>query len=103
GAPPEELRKTDDAKKHSGRAEVLAWAYQRPRGGRSFAITTPHSHEDWADEGLRRLVVNGILWTAKVEIPKGGAKVALDPADLKKNLDDKRPKPGAAPAAAKVP
>jgi type 1 glutamine amidotransferase len=103
GAPPEELRKTADAKKHPGRAEVVAWAYQRPNGGRSFAITTPHSHADWADENLRRVVVNGILWTAKVEVPKKGAKVSLDPADLEKNLDDKRPKPGAAPAAAKAP
>jgi hypothetical protein len=95
GAPPEELRKNDDTRKHPGRAEVLAWAYQRPSGGRSFAITTPHSHADWADENLRRLVTNAVLWTAKVEVPKGGAKVALDPADLQKNLDDKRPKPGA--------
>jgi type 1 glutamine amidotransferase len=95
GVPPEELRKTEDAKKHPGRAEVLAWAYDRPNGGRSFAITTPHTHEDWANADLRRLVVNAILWTAKLDVPKAGAKVALDPADLKKNLDDKRPKPGA--------
>ena len=95
GVPPEELRKTEDTKKHPGRAEILAWAYDRPRGGRSFGITTPHTHEDWANEGLRRLVVNAILWTAKVEVPKGGAKVALDLADLEKNLDDKRPKPTA--------
>ena len=91
--PPEDLRaKSQDAKKYPGRAEILAWAYDRPGGGRSFAITTPHTHEDWADAGLRRLVVNAILWTAKLDVPKAGAKVALDPADLKKNLDDKRPK-----------
>jgi hypothetical protein len=95
--PPEELRaKSAEGKKYPGRPEVLAWAYDRPDGGRSFAITTPHLHEDWSDEGLRRLVVNAILWTAKVDVPAGGAKVALDPADLKKNLDDKRPKPAAA-------
>jgi hypothetical protein len=95
--PPEDLRaKSPDAKKYPGRPEVLAWAYDRPGGGRSFAITTPHTHEDWSEESLRRLVVNGILWTAKLEVPSGGAQVALDPADLKKNLDDKRPKPAAA-------
>ena len=101
GVPPEDLRKNEDTKKHPGRAEILAWAYDRPGGGRSFAITTPHTHEDWADEGLRRLVVNAILWTAKVEVPRKGAKVALDPADLKKNLDDKRPKPKPTTTAAK--
>jgi type 1 glutamine amidotransferase len=97
--PPEDLRaKSPDAKKYPGRPETVAWAYDRPDGGRSFAITTPHTHEDWSDENLRRLVVNAILWTAKLEVPKNGAKVALDPADLKKNLDDKRPKPAAAKA-----
>jgi type 1 glutamine amidotransferase len=93
-APPEDLRaKSPDARKYPGRPEVLAWAYERPGGGRSFAITSPHTHADWADEDLRRLVVNAILWTAKRDVPSGGAKVALDPADLNKNLDDKRPKP----------
>ncbi|HXU83169.1 MAG TPA: ThuA domain-containing protein [Polyangia bacterium] len=103
GAPPEELRKNEDTKKHPGRPEVLAWTYERANGGRSFAITTPHSHEDWADENLRRLVVNGILWTAKVEVPKAGAKVALNPVDLKRNLDDKRPKAAEAKPTAPTP
>lgn len=35
-------------------------------------------------------MVNAILWTAKVDIPTGGAKVDFDSADLNKNLDDKR-------------
>lgn len=100
GVPPEDLRKNEDTKKYPGRAEILAWAYDRPGGGRSFGITTPHTHEDWADEGLRRLVVNAILWTAKVEVPKKGAKVALDLDDLKKNLDRKPPPKPKAPATA---
>ncbi|MEO6788343.1 MAG: hypothetical protein ABI318_19645, partial [Chthoniobacteraceae bacterium] len=45
----------------------------------------------------RRLVVNGILWTAKLEIPEGGAPVAFNDADIMKNWDNK-PKP--APKAA---
>jgi type 1 glutamine amidotransferase len=93
-APPEDLRaRSPDARKYPGRPETLAWTYDRPDGGRSFAITTPHSHADWSDENFRKLVVNAILWTAKLEVPKDGAKVTLDPADLQKNLDDKRPRP----------
>ena len=38
---------------------------------------------------FRRLVVNAILWTAKIDMPEGGAKVDFDPADLNKNLDRK--------------
>ena len=35
------------------------------------------------------MVVNAILWTAKVDIPAGGAKCDLTPEDLKANLDAK--------------
>lgn len=88
--PPEETRTSADAKAHPGREEITAWTYQRPDRGRSFGITGGHYHDNWGDERIRRLVVNGILWTAKVEVPAQGAKAALDPADLGRNLDDKR-------------
>ena len=44
-------------------------------GGRSFGFTGGHFHHNWANENFRRLVTNGILWTAKIEVPTGGAKV----------------------------
>jgi hypothetical protein len=100
GAIPDKARTTADAKMHMGRNEVVAWAYERPNGGRSFAFTGCHIHRNWSLESQRRLVTNGILWTAKMEIPEGGAPVAFDPATLTANLDDK-PKP--APKAAAVP
>jgi type 1 glutamine amidotransferase len=77
-----------------GMEDVVAWTYDRPAGGRSFVFTGCHLHVSWGLEGMRRFVVNGILWSAGLEIPAGGAPVALDPEDLKKNLDVK-------PAAAK--
>ena len=67
----------------------MAWAYERPDGGRGFGFTGGHFHRNWADENFRRVVVNAILWTAKVDVPEGGAKVEFDPADLNKNLDKK--------------
>lgn len=72
-----------------GNEDVVAWAYERPSGGRSFTFTGCHLHGSWGLEGMRRFVVNGILWSAGLEVPKEGAPVALDPADLKKNLDPK--------------
>ena len=87
--PPDQVRGTPDAKAHPGREEVLAWAFERADGGRSFGFTGAHFHRNWGDENFRRLVVNAILWTAKVEVPPNGAKVDLDPADLTKNLDAK--------------
>ncbi len=67
--------------------DVVAWAYERPEHGRSFVFTGGHLQSSWGLEGLRRFVTNGILWSAGLEIPAGGAPVALDPADLKKYLD----------------
>jgi hypothetical protein len=87
--PPDDKRGTREAKKHKGREEYLAWAFERPNGGRSFGFTGAHFHDNWGDENFRRVVVNAILWTAKLDVPKEGARVELDPADLNRNLDRK--------------
>jgi hypothetical protein len=69
---------------------IVGWAYDRPGGGRSFAFTGCHIHASFGMDGFRRFITNGILWAARQDIPAGGAPVALDPADLKRNFD-KRP------------
>jgi hypothetical protein len=103
GPVPDKNRTTPDAKSHSGRDEVMAWAYERAGGGRSFAFTGCDLHRNWGVESQRRFVINGILWAAGLEVPAHGAKVPLDPADLTKWWDDKpkpAPKAKAAPAPA---
>lgn len=89
GAVPDKNRTTEDAKAHPGRAEVVAWSYERPNGGRSFAFTGCDLHRNWSVESQRRFVTNGILWAAKIEVPESGAKVAFESAALVKNLDFK--------------
>lgn len=96
--PPDETRRTPDSKKHPGREEILAWAFNRDNGGRSFGFTGAHFHKNWGNENFRRLVVNAILWTAKLEVPPQGAKVDLNPSDLEKNLDRKTPRKAREPA-----
>ena len=86
--PPDATRGTADAKRHLGRLETLAWAYDRPTG-RGFGFTGGHAHRNWADENFRRVVTNAVLWSAHVEVPAGGAKVDFDPTDLNRNLDRK--------------
>jgi type 1 glutamine amidotransferase len=62
---------------------IVAWAFERPGGaGRSFTFTGAHLHASFAEEGYRRLLVNGILWSAGLEVPTTGAPVKLDPAAL---------------------
>jgi hypothetical protein len=73
--------------------DVVAWAYERPEGGRAFTFTGAHLHASLAQEGYRRFLVNGILWSAGLEVPKGGAKVELDPAELPRYLKPAPKKP----------
>ncbi len=87
--PPDDRRGTEAAREFKGREEIVAWAFERENGGRSFGFTGGHFHKNWGDADFRRLVVNAILWTAKLDVPKEGAKVELDPAELDKNLDRK--------------
>ena len=101
GAVPDKARTSADAKANAGRDEVIGWACERAGGGRSFGFTGADWHTNWAVESQRRIVVNGILWTAGVEIPATGAPVPLAPGDISKNYDDKpKPAPKAAPAPA---
>jgi len=95
--PPDSSRRTEDAKKYPGRLETMAWAFERPSGSRGFGFTGGHKHANWGDENFRRVVVNAILWSAKVDVPESGAKVELDSADLSKNLDTKAVKKPAPP------
>jgi type 1 glutamine amidotransferase len=87
--PPDDKRGTPAAREHKGREEILAWAFNRANGGHSFGFTGAHFHNNWGDENFRRLVVNAILWSAKVEVPRDGAKVDMSPEELNRNLDRK--------------
>lgn len=56
--------------------QPVAWT-RRNKGARVFFTTLGHP-EDFAQESMRRLVVNGIYWALGREVPEGGAKA--DPA-----------------------
>src|SRR5262245_4576945 len=66
-----------------GSAETVAWAWERPDGGRSFGFSGLHFHENWGVPEYRRLVTQGVLWTMKQPIPVDGVPAHLDAADLK--------------------
>jgi type 1 glutamine amidotransferase len=48
----------------------VAWAWERPDGGRSFAFTGLHYHRNWERPEYQRLVAQGVLWSLKVEPPQ---------------------------------
>jgi type 1 glutamine amidotransferase len=96
--PPETMKRPDGP--HSGNPAVraavergepqhVAWAAQRPGGGRGFGFTGGHMHTNWGDPNFRKLVLNAILWVARAEVPKSGVQSVVTSEDLKLNLDDK--------------
>jgi type 1 glutamine amidotransferase len=74
----------------SGKAETMMWVYERPDGGRSFGFTGGHTHANWGDPNQRKVMLNALLWIAKVDVPARGVEDRITEADLTQNLDDKK-------------
>lgn len=53
---------------------VVAWARQRPDGGRGFGTTCGHFYDNWQNENFRRTVLNGLVWSAGVDLPETGVR-----------------------------
>ena len=57
--------------------EIVAWCVQRLDGGRGLGVVMPHYLRNWKLDDLRRLILNGIVWTAKMEVPAEGVQTSL--------------------------
>ena len=73
----------------SGRVETMMWVFERPNGGRSFGFTGGHTHTNWGDPNQRKVMLNALLWIAKMEVPARGVEDKITEADLTANLDPK--------------
>lgn len=82
------------AEVQAGRKQHVAWAYERPDGGRGFGFTGGHFHQNWQQDDFRQLVLNALVWTAKSDVPAGGVPSrtpsALD-MDLNQDYPEKKP------------
>ena len=70
---------------------MLAWAVERPDGGRGFGFTGGHFHINWGDDYFRKLILNALVWAATTGTfhpmvcpPPSNAQ------ELKNNLDPKK-------------
>lgn len=70
-----------------GLKDVVAWTFDRKDGGRSFSNSGAHGHWEWANDGLRQMIINGILWTAKLKVPKEGFDVTIDKTTMNQHFD----------------
>jgi len=81
--------------------ETVAWAVQRPDGGRGVGIVVPHYFRNWQLDDLRTLVLNCICWTARLDIPPAGVKATLpDLSTFQPDSADPQPRPKKKPAGA---
>ncbi len=99
--PPDKTRERPDGphsnnptvRSRRGMPEHVAWAFQRPGGGRGFGFTGGHLHWNWANDDYRTLVLNAIAWVAGIEVPEAGLRTpSPSPEDLTAHLHGDPPK-----------
>jgi hypothetical protein len=72
-----------------GQKQVMAWAYERPDGGRGFGFTGLHKHANLANDPFRTLLLNAVAWVSKLEVPaKGVPSKTPTRDDLEQLIDD---------------
>ncbi|HPD31464.1 MAG TPA: DUF1080 domain-containing protein [Phycisphaerae bacterium] len=98
--PPERTREGPDGaysgnphvRARKGMLEVVAWAFERPDGGRGFGFTGGHFHWNWAHDDYRKLMLNALTWVAGAEVPpKGVPSKTPTFEELDANQDEPRP------------
>jgi hypothetical protein len=76
-----------------GMPEHLAWAYERPGGGRGFGFTGGHYQINWAHDDFRKIVLNGLVWITGLDVPPDGVPSETPTNEqLRANMD--YPDPG---------
>lgn len=73
-----------------GKPQSLMWGIERRDGGRGVGFTGGHYHRNWSIDNFRKIVLNAVVWTAGLEVPKEGVpSKPLTEDDLNANLDNK--------------
>ena len=94
--PPDSTRKRPDGahsnnphvRARMGMPEHLGWAYERADGGRGFGFTGGHDHINWAHNDFRKIVLNGLVWAAGLEVPPDGVPSETPTIEqLRANMD----------------
>jgi type 1 glutamine amidotransferase len=53
---------------------AVGWAVDRADGGRGFGFTGGHFYQNWWNADFRKLVLNAVVWTAKLDVPERGVQ-----------------------------
>lgn len=72
-----------------GKRQHMAWAYQRPDGGRGFGFTGFHLHENLSNDNFRKILLNGVAWVTQLPVPDNGvAGKSVSKEELERYIDD---------------
>jgi hypothetical protein len=66
-----------------GEQPMVAWAWERPDGGRSFGYSGCHYHENWSRPEYRRFLSQGVLWTLQLTPPTSSFPADVTVEDLR--------------------
>jgi hypothetical protein len=67
--------------------QTLGWVYAGA-GVRTFAFTGGHFHRNWGNDEFRRLVLNGLVWTAGLPVPPTGVRSTVAPLPRYPTIDE---------------
>lgn len=75
-----------------GQPEHIAWCAQGTHRARGFGFTGAHPHWNWAHDGVRKLMLNALVWITGLEVPPNGV-LSKRPslAELEANQDAPKP------------
>lgn len=79
-----------DAVLRDKKPQTVAWAYTRNNGGKGFSFTGAHVHSNWQIDGFRKIILNAIVWSAGVEVPKNGIETPAPGTDVLTQLQKSR-------------
>lgn len=75
-----ELLQGTPSNTNNGAPRPVSWVYERPDGGRSFVWGGSDFHDNMHSvEDYRRYLLNGIIWTAKIDVPAEGVLAPAPP------------------------
>jgi len=75
-----ELLEAMPASAKNGGPDPVSWVYDRPDGGRSFVWGGSDFHDNMHSVAdYRRYLLNGIAWTAGLDVPSGGVAAPPPP------------------------
>ncbi len=77
-----------------GKDYPIGWVYERrnSQGGRSFSFFGGHFHDNFASRAFRQAVVNGILWTAHIDVSEKGAPISITSKEMELPPEEQKKK-----------